>query len=129
MFLFFLGGPLAAAALGLSRDAVACRVDGAFRKLWDANKGDLGGCLTPSYGVPGGKAQDFANGRIFTGPKGPKIVTGAIGGAYVAAGGPGGRLGKPLSNEEPTRDGKGRVNYFEHGRITWTAKDGTKVLK
>ncbi|WP_185982025.1 alpha/beta hydrolase-fold protein [Gordonia rubripertincta] len=121
--------PQAAAALGLSRDAVACRVDGAFRKLWDANKGDLGGCLTPAYGVPGGKAQDFANGRIFTGPKGPKIVTGAIGGAYVAAGGPGGRLGKPVSNEEPTRDGKGRVNYFEHGRITWTAKDGTKVLK
>ncbi len=48
----------------------------------------------------------------------------------MAAGGPpGGRLGKPLSNEEPTRDGKGRVNYFEHGRITWTAKDGSKVLK
>uniref|UniRef100_UPI0032677CE5 alpha/beta hydrolase-fold protein n=1 Tax=Gordonia sp. B21 TaxID=3151852 RepID=UPI0032677CE5 len=121
--------PQAAAALGISNDAVACRVDNAFRKLWDANKGDLGGCLTPSYPVPGGKAQDFTNGRIFTGPKGPKIVTGAIGGAYVAAGGPGGRLGRPVSNEEPTRDGKGRVNHFEHGRITWTAKDGTKVLR
>ncbi|ANY21679.1 alpha/beta hydrolase-fold protein [Gordonia terrae] len=121
--------PQAAAALGLSRDAVACRVDGAFRKVWDANKADLGGCLTPSYPVAGGKAQDFAGGRMFTGPKGPKIVTGAIGGAYVAAGGPAGRLGKPTSDELPTRDGKGRVNYFEHGRITWTAKDGTKVLK
>ena len=57
------------------------------------------------------------------------VVTGAIGGAYVAAGGPSGRLGKPTTDELPTRDGKGRVNHFEHGRITWTAKDGTKVLK
>ena len=28
-----------------------------------------------------------------------------------------------------TRDGKGRVNTFERGRITWTAKDGSKVTR
>ncbi|RPA12371.1 alpha/beta hydrolase-fold protein [Gordonia sp. OPL2] len=121
--------PQAAGALGLLNDRPACRVTGAFKKLYDANKSTLGECLTPVYGVPGGKAQDFRGGRIITGPKGPKIIGGGIGGAYVSAGGPGGKLGLPTSSEMPTRDGKGRVNTFEHGRIVWTAKDGARVTK
>lgn len=121
--------PQAAGALGLAGDRVACRVAGPFRKVYDRNKTLLGGCLTPDYAVPGGRAQDFFGGRIFSGPKGPKIVTGAIGGAYAGTGGPGGRLGKPTSDEMATRDGKGRVNTFERGRITWTAKDGSKVTR
>ncbi len=121
--------PQVAGALGLAGDRVACRVAGPFRKVYDRNKTLLGGCLTPDYAVPGGRAQDFFGGRIFGGPKGPKIVTGAIGGAYAGTGGPGGRLGKPTSDEMATRDGKGRVNTFERGRITWTAKDGSKVTR
>uniref|UniRef100_UPI003D901715 alpha/beta hydrolase-fold protein n=1 Tax=Gordonia sp. B7-2 TaxID=3420932 RepID=UPI003D901715 len=121
--------PQAASALGLAGDRVACRVGGAFKKVYDRNRAQLGGCLTPEYGVPGGRAQDFFGGRVFSGPKGPKIVTGAIGGAYASTGGPGGRLGKPTSDEMATRDGKGRFNTFEHGRIFWTAKGGTKVTK
>ncbi|WP_298599858.1 hypothetical protein [uncultured Sphingorhabdus sp.] len=69
-----------------------------------------------------------SGGRIITGPKGPKVVTGAIGGAYSGTGGPGGKLGLPISDELSTRDGKGRFNRFEHGRITWDSKNGTKVL-
>ncbi|GAA1482333.1 hypothetical protein GCM10009624_27730 [Gordonia sinesedis] len=120
--------PQAAAALGLSGDRVACRVGGAFKKAVAGNK-DIGRCLTPEYAVPGGRAQDFTGGRMFTGPKGPKFVTGAIGGAYAGAGGPGGRLGLPTSNEMPTRDRKGRVNTFERGRITWTARDGARITR
>lgn len=121
--------PQAAAGLGLAGDKVACKVPGNFKKVFEANKKDLKGCLTPDYAVPGGRAQDFYGGRIISGPKGPKIVTGAIGGAYAGIGGPGGRLGLPVSDEVPTRDGKGRQNLFEHGRIVWTAKDGAKILK
>ncbi|MGC4960619.1 alpha/beta hydrolase-fold protein [Gordonia sp. DT101] len=119
--------PQAAAALGLGADRPACKVG--FRKAYDANRKSLGECLTPVYSVPGGKAQDFRGGRIITGPKGPKVIGGGIGGAYVGAGGPGGKLGLPTSDELPTRDGKGRFNTFQHGRIVWTAKDGARVTK
>ncbi|WP_408610074.1 alpha/beta hydrolase-fold protein [Gordonia insulae] len=121
--------PQAAGALGLLGDRPACRVTGSFKKVYDPNRSSLGECLTPVYGVPGGKAQDFRGGRIITGPKGPKIVGGGIGGAYVAAGGPGGKLGLPTSDEMPTRDGKGRFNTFQHGKIVWTVKDGARVTK
>ena len=119
--------PQAAAALGLGGDKVACRPSAAFKKVADANK--LGGCLTPEYAVPGGRAQDFYKGRVITGPKGPKEVAGAIGGAYASIGGPGGKLGLPTSDELPTRDGKGRFNTFERGKISWTANGGTVIGK
>ncbi|GAB04488.1 esterase [Gordonia amarae] len=120
--------PQAASALGLSGDKVSCGVYSKFKKVAEKNKKVLGECLTPDYAVPGGRAQDFAGGRIISGPKGPKVVTGAIGGAYTGAGGPGGKLGLPTSDELATRDGKGRFNTFQHGKITWDAKNGTKVL-
>ena len=119
--------PQAAAALGLGGDKVACRPSAAFKKVAAANK--LGGCLTPAYAVPGGRAQDFYKGRVITGPKGPKEVAGAIGGAYASIGGPGGKLGLPTSDELPTRDGKGRFNTFERGKISWTANGGTVIGK
>ena len=119
--------PQAAAALGLSSDKVACRESAAFKKVADRNRKTLGACLTPEYAVPGGRAQDFSGGRIITGPKGPKIVGGAISGAYVAAGGPGGKLGRPTSNEQASRGGV--FQTFEHGRINWTAKTGAQLAK
>ncbi|MBM7368200.1 alpha/beta hydrolase-fold protein [Gordonia hydrophobica] len=113
--------PQAAGALGLGNDKVACKVGGAFVKAPQVK--DLGGCLTPEYAVPGGRAQDFRNGRIFTGPKGPKVVGGAIGGAYVSAFD---RLGLPTSDEKTGRDGV-KYNTFERGKITWTPQGGAKV--
>lgn len=114
--------PQAASALGLSGDRVACKPGEAFAKAKQI--GALAGCLTPQYPVPGGFAQDFRNGRMFTGPKGPKVVGGAIGGAYVDAFD---RLGLPTSDEQSTKDGKGRFNTFERGRITWTPNGGARV--
>lgn len=120
--------PQAAAALGIGGDRAACRVGGEFKKAADRNK-SVGRCLTPEYPVKGGRAQDFTGGRLISGPKGPKFVSGAIGGAYAGAGGPDGRLGLPTSDELPTRDGKGRFNTFEHGKITWTARGGARITK
>ncbi|MFZ2509527.1 MAG: alpha/beta hydrolase-fold protein, partial [Gordonia sp. (in: high G+C Gram-positive bacteria)] len=114
--------PQAASALGLAGDRVACKVGEAFKKAKQVRS--LGGCLTPQYAIPGGFAQDFRNGRLFTGPKGPKVVTGAIGGAYVSSFA---RLGLPTSDEVPTRDGKGRVQTFERGKITWSPSRGARV--
>lgn len=113
--------PQAAGALGLGNDAVACQVGDAFKKAPQV-KG-LGGCLTPEYAVPGGRAQDFRNGRIFTGPKGPRVVAGAIGGAYVPAFD---RLGLPTSDEMTGRDGV-KFNTVERGKITWTPQGGARV--
>lgn len=114
--------PQAASALGLSGDRVACKPGDAFKKAKQLR--GLGGCLTPQYPVPGGHAQDFRNGRIFTGPKGPKVVGGAIGGAYVTAFD---QLGLPTSDELTSRDGKVKFNTFERGKITWTPARGARV--
>jgi len=35
-----------------------------------------------------------------------------------------GRLGYPLSSEEPTPDGRGRQSRFEFGEITWYPDSG-----
>ncbi|WP_372493283.1 alpha/beta hydrolase-fold protein [Gordonia alkaliphila] len=114
--------PQAASALGLSGDKVACKAGPAFKKAKQLRS--LGGCLTAQYPVPGGHAQDFRDGRIFTGPDGPKVVAGAIGGAYVTAFD---RLGLPTSDERTSRDGKVKFNTFERGKITWTPQGGARV--
>ncbi|MFT4043899.1 MAG: alpha/beta hydrolase-fold protein, partial [Gordonia sp. (in: high G+C Gram-positive bacteria)] len=119
--------PQAAAALGLAGDRVACRVSQRVKAAAVANK--LGGCLTPTYPVQGGRAQDFYEGRVIIGRKGPKVITGAIGGAYASVGGPDSRLGLPTSDELTTRDGKGRFNTFQHGKITWTRTGGARISK
>ncbi|MFT3660506.1 MAG: alpha/beta hydrolase-fold protein [Gordonia sp. (in: high G+C Gram-positive bacteria)] len=115
--------PQIASALGLSGDRVACRYGAAFKNAKQLRS--LGGCLTPQYPVPGGHAQDFRNGRLFTGPKGPKVVAGAIGGAYVPEFH---RLGLPTSDELTSRDGKVKFNTFERGRIDWTPAGGARVF-
>ena len=113
---------------GLSEDRPAC-TSGAIKKVYTANKRLLGECFTPEYSVSGGRAQDFRGGRIITGPKGPKIVGGLIGGAYVSVGGPGGKLGLPTSDERATKDRKARVSDFQRSKITWTPRTGAVVGK
>jgi len=116
--------PQAAAALGLSADRPKCGVGGAIAPVAKAHP-ELAECLTPEYSVPGGIAQDFRGGRVIWSPgTGAHVVGGAIGGAYVQAGGPGGSLGFPTSNELVTPDGKGRFNRFQKGNIYWTAFGG-----
>lgn len=121
--------PQAAGALGLGVDRPACSTGGAIAPVYKANKKALEECLTPEYDVPGGRAQDFRNGRIIWSAKtGAKVVGGGIGGAYVAAGGPGGWLGFPTSDELATPDRIGRFNRFQNGNIYWTAKTGAHAV-
>lgn len=116
--------PQMADALGVDREGPGCRASGAIGDLVDGVDW-LGSCVTPEYGVPGGRAQDFTSGRVlWSADTGAKIVAGAIGGEYQQAGGPGGALGLPLSNEAATPDGQGRYNDFQNGAVYWSPQTG-----
>lgn len=56
-------------------------------------------------------------------------VHGAIETSYLAAGGPTGVLGLPLTDELPTPGGVGRFNHFSGGSIYWTSRTGAHVVR
>ncbi|WP_182348832.1 alpha/beta hydrolase-fold protein [Tomitella gaofuii] len=121
--------PQIAKALDVDPDAPDCRATGAIGDLANGVPW-LGRCVTPEYDVPGGRAQDFAAGRVFwSAGTGAKIVAGAIGGRYQQVGGPGGDLGLPVSNELATPDGHGRYNAFQNGSIYWMPQTGAHMVK
>ena len=99
--------PQAASALGLSEDRPACRTSCEIKKVYTANKRLLGECFTPEYSLGGGRAQDFRGGRIITGPKGPKIVGGAIGGLFGRLGGAGAVVGAVAGGLQGAAAGEG----------------------
>jgi hypothetical protein len=88
--------------------------------------------------LDGGTASDFLDGGagIDVIPAndgdyiqvGSRAVYGAIGMKYVALGGEGGFLGRPLTNETGTPDGVGRYNHFAGGSIYWTPATGAHVI-
>ena len=120
--------PQAAEALGVDVNAPDCEVNGEIGKLRESNTA-LGDCITGEYDIPGGKAQDFREGRVFWSPDtGAHAVTGRIGAAYQAADGPDGDLGLPTSSEEKTPDGVGRYTTFENGAIYWSPKTGAHAV-
>lgn len=120
--------PQAATALGADVNAPACEAVGDIKKFRDANAA-LGDCLTGEYDVPGGRAQDFRDGRVFWSPStGAQSVIGRIGAAYQAEEGPGGDLGLPTSSEKTTPDGVGRYTEFQHGTIYWSPKTGAHAV-
>ncbi|MFE3289576.1 alpha/beta hydrolase-fold protein [Rhodococcus sp. NPDC059234] len=116
--------PQVANALGVEASAPACSVGGAIASVANANPW-LGGCVTGEYGIAGGVAQDYRNGRVFFSPgTGAQVVAGMIGGAYQGAGGPAGPLGFPTTSESQAPDGRGRFNHFQNGSIYWTPQTG-----
>ncbi len=120
--------PQIAEALGVDAEAPACNATGDIGALANGVSW-LGRCVTPEYDVPGGRAQDFAAGRVFWSPgTGARIVAGAIGGQYQQQGGPGGVLGLPTTNELATPDGKGRYNAFQHGSVYWSPASGAHMV-
>ncbi len=60
---------------------------------------------------------------------GAHIVTGEIRAAWLARGGPSGPLGYPVADEQPAAGGAGRLCRFEHGEITWSAREGAMVRR
>ncbi|WP_185981901.1 LGFP repeat-containing protein [Skermania sp. ID1734] len=86
--------------------------------------GVLGAPTGPQQPTPGdGTYQDFTGGTIYRSDStGAHAVLGAIRTAYQDAGGPGGKLGFPTSDETDTDSGK--KSTFQHGTITWNSSDG-----
>jgi len=67
---------------------------------------------------------------VYSSPAGTYEVKGAILGEYQALGGPGGRLGVPLTNElvTPVRT-EGRFNAFQYGSIYWSPRTGAHEVR
>jgi LGFP repeat/HYDIN/CFA65/VesB-like, Ig-like domain/Abnormal spindle-like microcephaly-assoc'd, ASPM-SPD-2-Hydin/PQQ-like domain len=99
---------------------------------WKTGAGDprskLGRSLTLEYDVAGGKCQDYVRGVICWSPKtGAHAVSGAINTRYKAAGGAGGSLGFPTTDEKGSPDKVGRYNHFSGSggsSIYWSPATG-----
>jgi hypothetical protein len=81
--------------------------------------------------VPGGYRRSFANADILVGDSGIAYeVHGDIRAKYNMLGGPGGRLGLPVTDETGTPDGIGRYNHFQNdGSIYWTPSTGPMMVQ
>lgn len=73
-------------------------------------------------GPNGTRVSHFQNGHIYHSSRGTHEVLGAILWRYMQEGGPGGRLGVPISGEIPWD--YGRQSQFVGGTITWNAFNG-----
>src|SRR5688500_12834761 len=96
--------------------------------------GPMGAKLPPPqnnpYDVPGGRAQDFANGSIFwSEATGAWDVRGAVRDRYLAAGGPGGTLAFPTAAAQPAGVPDAEVQAFTGGRIYSSAAAGAHALQ
>jgi hypothetical protein len=74
-----------------------------------------------------GSRTDLESSIYWTPETGAQAVTGEIRSCWLAEGGPRGRLGYPIADEEDTSEGHGRMARFEHGEITWQVARGTEV--
>jgi uncharacterized protein with LGFP repeats len=75
-----------------------------------------------------GRFNHFEGGSIYWTPRtGAHEVHGEIRDRWASMGWERGFLGYPISDELPTRDGVGRVSYFQGGAIHWRPGRGTWV--
>lgn len=120
--------PQVQSALGVGNPK-PCAIGGAIAEA--APKAPaLGACVTVEYAVPGGRAQDFRGGQVFwSADTGAQVVGGAIGGAYLGTGGPGGPLGSPTGGEQALPDKKGRYQQFQRGTVYWSAQTGARAVR
>lgn len=120
--------PQVQAALGVPNPR-PCGVAGAIGELAPKVPA-LGSCVTVEYPVAGGRAQDFRGGQIYwSADSGAQVVGGAIAGAYLGAGGPGGALGYPTGGEQPLPDKKGRYQRFQNGTVYWSSQTGARAVR
>ena len=86
----------------------------------------LGAPTSPEYDVKGGRARNFAGGRLYWSPtSGVHGVRGVILARYLASGGPA-TLGLPTSDEYGVPGG--RAESFARSRIYWSAATGAHVI-
>lgn len=90
--------------------------------------GLLGLPTSDEVAVPGGSAGAFVGGTIYwSAVTGPQLVRGAVLQAYLALGGPAGRFGLPVSEEEAHATGV-RAR-FRHGNVYWSPATGAQPVE
>ena len=95
-----------------------------YRALGGA-AGLLGEPTSNEYDVRGGRAQDFAGGRVYWSPAfGAFEVHGAILERYVVLSGPAGFLGMPVSDETAGPPSGGKASHFSGGAVFWSPTSG-----
>ncbi|MCW2723639.1 MAG: hypothetical protein JWN35_560 [Frankiales bacterium] len=93
------------------------------------NGSPLGATVYGEVAVAGGRAQRYQFGRISRSTASGVFETlGEVSKRYVATGAEGGPLGFPVTGTRITKDGQGRVNGFQRGRISWHPGLGAHVL-
>lgn len=107
-------------------------VEGSILEKYNA----FGGVASP-LGMPtgaqesapdGGHVQEFAGGAIYSNPAtGAHVVWGKIRDAWLAEGGPSGKLGYPTTDETDIPGGK--QSEFSSGTITWVNDQITVIDK
>lgn len=104
-----------------------CTTGSVFSEL--TQDGAYGSCLNNEYDVPGGKAQDFRQGRAYWSEHtGAHMLIGRIAAHYSELGGTESWLGFPTTGELATADGVGRFVHFEHGSIYWTPETNAHAV-
>ncbi len=123
----FEGGVVTRTAGGT---AFAIGSDLADPYLADGGAAGPGGApLQRAASVAGGRARALwlERGVLVAGPAGTHLIVGAVHDAYVAEGGPDGRLGLPTSSSATVRGGQQRAS-FERGTIILGTDGGAQVL-
>jgi uncharacterized protein with LGFP repeats len=88
--------------------------------------------VTDELGTPDriGRYNHFQRGSIYwTLSTGAHLIYGAIRDKWASLGWERSFLGYPTSDEIPTPDRKGRMNYFQRGRIYWYPNTGAYVAQ
>jgi hypothetical protein len=115
--------PVLATSVG-SSDAYWSPILGAYQRL-GGQGGVLGSSTSAELTIPGGKVQHFQHGDIFwSAATGAHEVHGAIGAKYAQLGGPASFLGFPTGDEAAGQVSGSRYNFFQNGRIYWSAATG-----
>jgi len=99
-----------------------------FLEKWNALGGAPGGATGDAYDIPGGKAQNFASGRLIFDSASSNVywVVGGILAEYDTVGGSGGFLGMPTSDEYAY--GVGRAHDFAGGKIYYSSITGAHYV-
>jgi hypothetical protein len=122
-----------------TRKTGAWSIHGAIRDKWASlgwEKSELGYPVTDETGTPDGVGRynhfqkgDKPDASVYWTPQtGAWSIHGAIRDKWASLGWEKSELGYPVTDEQATPDGAGRINHFEHGEIIWTAAQGAVVV-
>jgi len=113
---------------GRSRTTTTSPIDEKYR-LFSGAQGMLGYATSQEQRTADGRGvfRVYQKGAIYYTPQtGAHLTYGGIRAEWTRLGAERSELGYPTSDEVATPDG-GRIQYFEHGTITWNEREGATV--